>query len=205
MAAPNVILINGPKGVGKDTAALAIKGDRPDIAIVPIMAPAKRMAIYEADLDVVTYYDLFELMKDTPFAELDGLTPRQLYIDYGNRQRARNPDAIAIGWKNAVLADSLLDGTVVVPDCRFIEEFFAALKIFKPADILLIRLKEFEHVNLTEEQLWAGDIGSYFDTSSIVWGHREITIFNDLDLDHFRNEAAVIGRGFIARRRIVNV
>jgi hypothetical protein len=197
MAAPSIILINGPRGVGKDTAALAIKGKRDDIAIVPVMRVAKRIAIYEANLDAETWFDLFETLKDTPFAELDGRTPRQLYIDYGNKARARSASALASLWKNEVLGGHEDAGTVIVPDVRFIEEFFAALKIFKPADVLMLRIKR-------PGATWDGDIGSYFDTSSIVWGHRELTIDNDLDLAAFRDEAMVIGYGFICRRRLAN-
>lgn len=200
---PTCILINGPKRVGKDTAALAIAGPRENYVIEPVMRQAKRLALTEIGLEHLL--DVFELCKDTPFAELSGKTPRQVYIDFGNRKRAFDPAAIVRLWEKQLIR-TLETGptTIIVPDVRFIEEFYVALPIFKPANVLLMRIYETADERWQDGLPFQGDIGSYFVASPALWGHEERTLINDRPIEYYRGEAAMVGNGFIARRRIAN-
>lgn len=199
MATPVCVLINGPRGIGKTTAAEVV-AKRAGRRIVPVMGGVKEAALTDAGLSE-EMVSLFEMMKDTPIADLDGRTPRQCYIEYANRERQKKATVFAERWTaiadhHALFHDAV---AIIVPDVRFIEEFYAALKIFKPQHIFLLRIKRVGADNKPEDGQWEGDVGSYFDTSAVVWGHRELTMTNDLDLDFFKLEASVFIEGFIAR------
>jgi len=83
-------------------------------------------------------------------------------------------------------------------------ELMVAVTCFKPENVLLLRIYKAPPTRWTDGLPFEGDIGSYFDTSQIVWGHTELAIVNDLSLEHYKAEASIIGNGFIARRRIAN-
>lgn len=201
---PTCILINGPKSVGKDTAASAIAGVRPGMVIEPVMTVAKHHAILEAGLEPGRYFHIFEQFKDTPFPELYGKTPRDLYIAFGDRERAKDPQAIAKLWL-AGLKMKLICGasTILVPDVRFLSEFLAVLPIFQPANVLLLRIYSSVVTRWTDGLPFEDDIGSYFLTGA-VWGHNELTLVNDKMLVEYQQEASIVGNSFIARRRVAN-
>lgn len=195
MVAPGIILINGPRGVGKTTAAQAIAGSRTDVFILSVMDPFKREVIAERGLDPSVYFDIFELLKDSPFTELQGATPRDVYLEAGRKARAADPNHLAKRWRAHAAVRVSIGQHVVMPDCRFAEEFYAAFEIVAPRDIMLVRLYDRRELH----KAWEGDIGSWFDTAPL--GQREVRWMNDQDLEYFRLEAAMFGRGFLLGRK----
>lgn len=191
---PLCILLNGPKRSGKDEAALAAQHLRASAVIAPVMAPAKRAALqtYPGALSV----EFYEAFKDVAMPELRGKTPRQVYIEYGEWVRRKNPNAIVDLWRASIPTDAR---AVLAPDVRFFEEFLGALLHFGAANVLLLRVYRGEPVRWMDGLQWTGDIGSYFCTSSI-WGHTELTLMNNVSLDEWREEAAVVINGWISRR-----
>lgn len=194
MATAGVIVINGPRGVGKTTAADAIKGERGDIIVLSVMTPFKQRVLVELGLDPAAYFDVFEMLKDSPFPELGGRTPRQIYIERGDAARAADPYHFSNAWAKSARLYTSIGFHVVMTDCRFAQEFYASLETVLPRDVLLMRLK-----NPAKADPWAGDIGSWFET--VPLGQREMTIVNDADLGFFKLETAHFGRSFVYGRK----
>lgn len=208
MATPTCILINGPRGIGKTTAANAIAaGSCPtdQRIVIPVMIKVKEQALVRAGIDPALV-GLFEMAKDTPVADLKGKTPREVYIEYANDMRNLHGEnhfaeqwavfaSLAIGALKSPEPDVAYCDVVIVPDVRFMPEFYAALSLFKPDHVYVLRVTNAARTN------WIGDVGGYLDTQSVVWGHREQTLINDCDLEFFRLEAAVFAEGFIQRTR----
>lgn len=92
---------------------------------------------------------------------------------------------------------------IIAPGVQLFSEFVTALSLFKPQNVLLLRVYKAPPVRWMDGLPFENEIGSYFPAGP-VWGHAEQVIVNDLSLEHYRQEAAVIGNGFIARRRIAN-
>lgn len=191
MATGRIILLNGPRSVGKTTAAEAIKGLRPDIVILSTMEPLKRQVIAEHGLDPAAYFDVFEMLKDSPFPELAGKTPRQAYIERGGQERQRDPFVIANAWAKQAEMYLLIGFHVLMPNCRLVEEFYATLSVIKPKDVLLMRL-----INPHKLDPWSGDVGSWFEP--VQFGQREMWLVNGDDLDYFKCATAYYGRRFLS-------
>lgn len=99
-----VILFNGPKRAGKDTASAAL-ADAAGTAVrlLKFTDPVKRLAHETRGIERPTWW--FEPVKDAPLAEFGGLTPRQAYIATGDRLREeRGEDAVAKLFVEAMAA-----------------------------------------------------------------------------------------------------
>lgn len=148
-----IIMLNGPRRVGKDHIASAFVDEVASARILPIMWPVKVEALqtYGLPADAAKW---LEHTKDEPHAMLGGKTPREVYIEYGTELRdVAGEGIIAQRWVET--ARTLRGyGYLVVPDVRFQPEVDAAKREFGTHNVLLIRVRRDGHD-------WTDDIGSY--------------------------------------------
>ena len=191
----HVILLNGPRGCGKDTAANAMVAKWPAWKASKISRGIKLMALdaYKVPRERLEFYDQPGI-KDLPCMEFDGHSFREVVIDIGTAERARDPYSVARAWAED-LKPTLQFGypAVVVSDCRFFEEFAVACDLVGPRNVYLMRIYRPGHD-------WTGDIGGYITTDKGVFGHVEVSVVNDMDEEHFKLETTVFAHGFVARR-----
>lgn len=151
-----VILLNGPKGVGKDYVASRYIDVDPLLSerILPIMWPMKVEALRDAGVHPALVHEL-ENRKDEPAPELGSKTPRNLYIEYGQRKRKEyGRNYIANLWMRK--ASDMRYNTIVVPDVRFQPEVAAAVRLVGSRNVMLVHVHRDGHT-------WEGDIGSYLE------------------------------------------
>lgn len=191
----HVILLNGPRGCGKDTAANAMVAKWPAWKTSKISRGIKLKALdaYKVPREQLEFWDQ-PGVKDTPVMEFDGECFRKVVIDIGLQERARDPYAVARAWAED-LKPTLQFGypAVVVSDCRFFEEFIVACDLVGPRNVYLMRIVRPGHD-------WTGDIGQYVTTDKGVFGNGEVTVANNLDEEFFKLEMTVFAHGFVARR-----
>lgn len=192
----HVILINGPRGVGKDTAANAMVEKWPTWQASKISRGIKLMTLDKFGIDrgMLDFYDQHGI-KDAPLDEFRGQSFRAVVIETGLQERARDPYSMARAWAED-LKPTLQFGypAVVVSDCRFFEEFIVACDLVGGANVYLMRIQRPGHD-------WTNDIGGYIRTDMAVFGNGEVTVQNDMDEDYFKLEATVFAHGFVARRQ----
>lgn len=192
----HVILLNGPAGVGKDTAANAMVAKWPAWKASKISRGIKLMTLdkYGVDREQLEFWDQPGI-KDTSVTEFDGLSFREVVIDVGNAERARDPYSVARAWAED-LKPTLQFGypAVVVSDCRFFEEFSVACDLVGGSNVYLMRIMRPGHD-------WTNDIGQYITTDKAVFGNGEVTVMNDMDEEHFKLETTVFAHGFVTRRQ----
>jgi len=184
-------LLNGPKGVGKDTAANHML--RPGWVSASIMEDVKLdvLDLYGVDRDLI---GLYESIKDQPADTFRGLSFRGAVIDYATKHRKDDPYYFAKKW--AFYTKSLMSTdvpVVVVPDVRFFEEFIIACDLVGGRNVYLMRVYRPGHD-------FTGDVGGYIRTDMAVFGNAEVTINNDMDEEYFKLETSVFAQGFVARR-----
>lgn len=157
---PKVILLNGPRGVGKDTIAEAYvkvrKCEGVQVMICKMMWPMKAAALAEYGL-ASHYVEVFEAinLKDTPQGTLHWHTPREVYIRYAERERARHGQGIyAQMWLKAAALIMHQCDEIIVPDVRFMPEVKAAISLVGGGRMRLICVHRKDHD-------WTDDIGSY--------------------------------------------
>ena len=151
-----VILLNGPRQVGKDFIADKFVEDANSARKLPIMWPAKIAAMAEHGF-TTSQVQYFETCKDTKQPLLAGIadeTPRSIYIEYGTRMREEHGDGyFAKMW--AEFARRYRGyGVIVVPDVRFQAEVDEALREFGEHNVMLVRVRQ-------DDFDWQGDIGHY--------------------------------------------
>lgn len=158
------ILLNGPRQVGKDFIADKYIDLSSSARKIPVMWPGKiaAMAEYGVEPSAVRF---LETCKDKPISllydrngnEVERLvnrTPRQVYIEYGQRMRAEHGDGyFADLWQRHV-HNYKGYRDIVVPDVRFQPEVEAAVREFGAHNVLLVRVHQ-------DDFDWKGDIGSY--------------------------------------------
>lgn len=191
----HIVLLNGPAGVGKDTAADAMVAKWPAWKSSKISRGIKLMALdaYNVSREQLEFYDQ-PAIKDVPCMEFDGDSFRNVVIEIGQQERMRDPYSVARAWAED-LKPTLQFGypAVVVSDCRFFEEFIVACDLVGGANVYLMRIMRPGHD-------WTNDIGSYFPLDA-VFGNGEVSVMNDMDEDYFKLETTVFAHGFVARRQ----
>lgn len=163
-----VVLMNGPRGVGKDEITKQYAALYP-AQVLSIAKPMKMEAIATVnypgftepyDGDIEQAYEHFEANKDTPMLALGGKTPRQLYIEHGNRRRAEaGANVFADMWLRVaagLIVTAKKPITLIVPDCRFAPELHAAMTLAGGRNCLVVHVHRDGHT-------WQDDIGSYID------------------------------------------
>lgn len=150
-----IVLLNGPRQVGKDYIANAFIDQANSARKLPIMWPGKIAALAELGLLPHTAYT-FESdgAKDVPYDRLRGRTPRQVYIEYGERMRETHGESYFAELWARVAQVYKGYGHLVVPDVRFQPEVDEACKAFGAHNVLLVRVRQ-------DNFDWTGDIGSY--------------------------------------------
>lgn len=173
-----VVLLNGPKGVGKDYIAdhytdhLA-EGDT--ARVLPLMWPVKIEALREAGLHPALVHEL-EKRKDEPAPELGGKTPRQLYIEYGQLKRKEyGQNYIANLWLRK--ASDMRYDMIIVPDVRFQPEVSAAIRLVGSRNVLLVHV---HRGSIT----WEGDIGSYLEHETSCALHNDFKMLDPGEVLH---------------------
>ena len=153
-----VVLFNGPRTAGKDTLASALASrlsSRHPVTILPMARPMHEAALAEYDLPPETV-DAYQSVKDAPQAELGGESPREVYIEYGNRLRAEHgPDVIGDAWlKQAASIANHERGWLLVPDVRFQPEVNAAIRLAGKNNVMLVYV-------VRTGTSWEKDIGRF--------------------------------------------
>lgn len=140
-AAKKIILLNGPPGCGKDTAAQAIVlntvyGGRHMKFATPLKEGTH--AMYGM---VGAHRDHFEAVKDMPRPEFFGQTPRQAYIK-ASEEWMKPSFGKDIYTKLAIQAikKEPHGRLFVFSDCGFREEVLPLIEWARPENVLLIRL-----------------------------------------------------------------
>ena len=190
-----IILLNGPRGVGKTTAAVNMA--RTDWRIVSIVETLKVQTLVHNGIDPALL-PVYESLKDTELPEFAGCVSfRRAVIDHSQRiGRLR----IVKEWVERVVACHVPPDpfVVVVPDVRFFEEFAAAVDLVGGANVYLMRIYRPGHD-------FTGDVGGYIRTDMAVFGNAECSIYNDQDEEFFRLETTVFAHGFVSRARAKKV
>lgn len=185
-----VILLNGPRGVGKDTAAAALMAPNRHTFRVTQSLKLRVLATYKIPAEQLPFWDG---IKDVSCAEFDGQSFREVLIDVANAERKTDPYAIAKQWaKDLELAEIIFPyqdpeapQIVIVPDVRFFEEFIVACDLVGGKNVLLARVYR-------DGYGWTGDVGGYIRTDIAVFGNGEISLYNNWDRDGFELEAKVL-------------
>lgn len=178
-----VVLLNGPRGVGKDTAARAMM--RPGYSRAAVMDTTKLEVLRGLGIspDLLGVYDT-QGVKDVPLPEFGGLSFRQCVINYVN---THDRASIVKRWGEALDAMRYVVDVAVVTDARFFEEFATAVDIVGGKNVLLVRVVRAGHT-------WAGDIGYYIEADRRIFRHWVYSLVNDASQALFEQEAATISR-----------
>jgi|LGOV01.1.fsa_nt_gb hypothetical protein len=147
-----VILLNGPKRSGKDYIAerVALLGG---MTVRSMMQPMKIAALTLRGLHPDTWLQ-FETRKDEPAPELDGQTPREVYIAHGTMMRERyGQNFVANLWMRHT-SEARGCNDIIVPDVRFAPEVDAVVRLVGARNVVLVGV----HRKGTN---WDNDIGSY--------------------------------------------
>lgn len=165
-----VVLLNGPKGAGKDAIADAFIDREYSSRKLPVAWPVKLSAAAEYAVPSQMVAG-FETMKDTAQTVFEGKTPRQVYIEYGNRVRKeRGDEFFAEKWR-AVARTLRGYRYLIVPDVRLQVEVDVAVKEFGATQVLLCRVHR-------DNKGWKDDLGGY------CTAFNEVDLFNNGMLDH---------------------
>lgn len=156
-----VIMLNGPRSVGKDYIADRCIERLNSTRKLPIAFFIKRAALQMHGI-APHFAGMLEGYKDRPLGDvlhdlrepLASRTPRELYIEYGDyMRREEGDDFFAKMWAES--ADLYRGyGTLFVTDVRFQCEVDEAVKIFGISPVLLVRVRR-------ENYDWTNDIGTY--------------------------------------------
>lgn len=155
------ILLNGPRQVGKDFLADSFIDYTRDerrvssVRKIPITWPLKLEAM-KAFNKTTSEVKVYETVKDVPQEDLNGKTPREVYIEYGEYMRAEEGEEyFAKRW---VACAKQYTGYkyIIVPDVRFQVEVDTCARAFGPHNTFLV------HVYRSDYD-WTNDIGSYLE------------------------------------------
>ncbi len=170
-----IILLNGPRTVGKDYIADSFIERVKSARKLPVAFFIKRQALEANDIEPY-FAGYLEGYKDRPIGgvlqdvpePVASKTPRELYIEHGEYMRSEEgDDYFAKLW--AVSADMFRGyGHLLVPDVRFQPEVDEAAAMFGPHNVLLVRVHR-------EDYGWANDIGSYLKHPYSVDFHNDDT------------------------------
>lgn len=159
-----IILLNGPRQAGKDFIADRYIENASSARKLSVMWPGKLAAMAEYGVPP-SHVQVMERYKDESIngakdwqgldvTGLDGKTPREVYIEYGERMRAEEgEDYFANLWAKHA-SNYRGYGYIVVPDVRFQPEVDAASREFGQHNVLLVRVRR-------QDYDWQRDIGSY--------------------------------------------
>jgi hypothetical protein len=137
-----VILLNGPPGSGKDTAAKAIQAAFSGVAHLKFAGPVKDGTHALFGLNCGT--DAFEKVKDIPSDEFGGLTPRQAYIEFSERAVKPTFGVDRFGKSAARLVAGAVDRgarMIVFSDSGFAAEAEPVADLVGRRNVLLIRIQ----------------------------------------------------------------
>lgn len=186
---PVIILLNGPRRSGKDTACEAILDKRKTWTRASLADNIKVGTIEAQKLDP-TMLDFYESMKDEALDDLGGLLSwRDLVIEHGNDMR----ELFGIDYWAKKWADNVRDmfdlgvACAVMTDCRFQSELDAALAI--TPNVLLMRVYRTAKCH-NEPNAWDGDIGSWLFPP--VHDVPQIALINDGPIEDLRYLAYVM-------------
>lgn len=158
-----VILFNGPPGVGKDTAALAVCGYVSTHAQwmrprhLKIAEPLKKAT--HAAYDVFHTWEYYGSLngskeKDVPCAEFLGLSPRQAYIGMSDAMKAQHGDEVFGFIMRKRILKAQGSQLIVISDCGFAEELDPIVRLVGQRNVLLVELH-------AVDRTFAGDSRGY--------------------------------------------
>lgn len=187
-----IILLNGPRGVGKTIAAENMRNE--GWFCRPMIEGAKYMTLdkYSVPANMLAFYDQSSI-KDVSCVEFDGLSFREAVIGVSADEKRRDPDVWVRNWRASFVPNG--HPVTIMPDCRFYNEFLMACELVGGANVYLVRIQRPGHG-------WGGDVGEYIDDSRAVFGNASITLVNDLTEKHFLVESKHFAHQFVARRNL---
>lgn len=159
-----IVLLNGPRQVGKDFIGDKFVQEANSARKLPIMWPGKLAAMAEHGVPPSHVHAMerhkdekINGVKDWQGIDVTGIhdkTPREVYIEYGERMREEHgEDYFANLWAEHA-RNYRGYAVIVVPDVRFQPEVTAACREFGEHNVLLVRVRQ-------DDYDWQGDIGSY--------------------------------------------
>lgn len=177
---PVIILLNGPRRSGKDTACAAMIDKRPGWHRVSLAEIVKTSAAQALAIDDETR-DFYESLKDEPVVQ--GETWRNIVIKHGNERREIfGDDYWTKQW--ALQARELFDlgmTAVVMTDCRLPQEIDIAKEITPYVLLMRVyRTAKAQH----EPNAWDGDLGSWLFPN--IMDVDQVALFNDGHIDDLR-------------------
>lgn len=130
------IVLNGPPRAGKDTAILVLQDVFPGAEVYQFIRPIKERVHRNLGLDVA--YDHFEVMKDIPLEEFNGLAPRYAYIAESDRLEAEFGRDILTDIYFAAIAQC--DAEILITSCGKDSEAKKIADMFGVDNTLFLRI-----------------------------------------------------------------
>lgn len=181
-----VILFNGPKRVGKDTATDVALRLCHDLGIpvysLKVAEPLKSAFHVLHGFDGVPA-DFFEKVKDQPVPELGGMKPRDGYIDLSENYVKPKYGDDHFGKVAVTRIKRLAEGVVVISDCGFDAEVAHISAAFGEENVHLIRLYRPDHDFEPWVEGKGGDSRGYVSHT-----YEDGEIRNDGTLEQFQDE-----------------
>lgn len=145
-----VIVLNGPPRAGKDTAIAILEQVFAESETYQFFRPIKELLHRELGLDVG--YDHYEVLKDTPLPEFGGMTPRQAYIDKGDRMQAEFGHSILLDTYFEAIASS--SAPLLITTCGMDSEGLEIASIFGTENVFVIRIHKDGHDFSQDSRSW---------------------------------------------------
>lgn len=180
-----IVLLNGPAGSGKDTAADLLKKEFSG-HIVKFAAPLKAAAAglcFNGNRAMFDEFDLDQAKKVEPRPEFFGVSCRQVQIDISEKfiKPVYGEDAFGKICAQRIIQMSNLgeDGPFFVSDSGFVPEAEVLIRAFGPESVSLIRILRPGHD-------FSGDSRGYVQLAHL--GIKEFDVLNDGDLEQFKTK-----------------
>lgn len=182
------IVLNGPPRAGKDTAIAILEKVFPESDVYQFFRPIKELLHRELSLNVA--HDHYEVLKDTPLPEFGGMTPRQAYIDKGDRMQAEFGHSILLDTYFEAISSS--NAPILVTTCGMDSEALEIASIFGPDNVIVIRIHKDGHDFSQDSRSWVvSPTLNVRDVMNVHGQQRE-----------YQSQVAAVAKMFVEGRRL---